>query len=87
MPLRRAKRHAWVSFGQPRPCRVRRARRRLTAVRREEDADLLLGYDANGGYGHRDHVKVYEVGRRAMEMAGVPESAAAPCTTHTARQL
>ncbi|MFD7658322.1 PIG-L deacetylase family protein, partial [Actinosynnema sp. NPDC059797] len=44
---------------------------RLAALLREERADVLLGYDANGGYGHRDHVKVHEVGRRAGELAGV----------------
>ncbi|WAL69098.1 PIG-L family deacetylase [Amycolatopsis cynarae] len=44
---------------------------RLAALLREERADVLLSYDANGGYGHRDHVKVHEVGRRAAELAGV----------------
>ena len=29
-------------------------------------------YDANGGYGHRDHVKVHQVGARAAELAGTP---------------
>src|SRR5271166_3678265 len=29
---------------------------RLADVLRAEDADLLLSYDRNGGYGHRDHV-------------------------------
>ncbi|WP_067831413.1 PIG-L deacetylase family protein [Actinomadura kijaniata] len=47
------------------------AARRLAALLREENADVLLGYDANGGYGHRDHVKVHHVGRRAAELAGV----------------
>ncbi|MBO0820965.1 MAG: PIG-L family deacetylase, partial [Nocardiopsaceae bacterium] len=37
----------------------------------EEDASLLLSYDARGGYGHRDHVKVHEVGTRAAELTGV----------------
>ncbi|WP_233515167.1 PIG-L family deacetylase [Marinitenerispora sediminis] len=32
---------------------------------------MLLSYDRNGGYGHPDHVRVHEVGRRAAEMAGV----------------
>jgi LmbE family N-acetylglucosaminyl deacetylase len=44
---------------------------RLADVLREEQADLLLSYDANGGYGHRDHVRVHEVGRKAAELAGV----------------
>ena len=45
---------------------------RLAAILREEDVDVLLTYDANGGYGHRDHVKVHEVGARAAELAGTP---------------
>jgi LmbE family N-acetylglucosaminyl deacetylase len=44
---------------------------RLAAILREEDADMLLSYDPNGGYGHRDHVRVHEVGKRAAELAGV----------------
>lgn len=44
---------------------------RLATLLREENADLLLSYDPNGGYGHRDHVKVHEVGKRAAELAGV----------------
>ncbi|WP_043263174.1 PIG-L deacetylase family protein [Streptomyces sp. CT34] len=48
------------------------AAQRLAALLREEDADLLIGYDANGGYGHRDHVKVHQVARRAAELAGTP---------------
>jgi LmbE family N-acetylglucosaminyl deacetylase len=44
---------------------------RLAGILREEGASVLLSYDANGGYGHRDHVKVHEVGQRAAELAGV----------------
>jgi len=44
---------------------------RLAALLREEHADVLLSYDPNGGYGHRDHVKVHAVGKRAAELAGV----------------
>ncbi|MFF0445634.1 PIG-L deacetylase family protein [Streptomyces sp. NPDC004609] len=60
------------------PGRVRFARAdteeavgRLARVLREERVDVLLGYDPNGGYGHRDHIKVHHVGRRAAELAGV----------------
>lgn len=42
----------------------------LAAILREERVDVLLTYDANGGYGHPDHVKVHHVGARAAEMAG-----------------
>jgi LmbE family N-acetylglucosaminyl deacetylase len=60
------------------PGRVRFARAdldeaagRLAALIREEDAGLLLSYDAHGGYGHRDHIKVHQVGARAAELTGV----------------
>lgn len=48
------------------------AAERLAALLREESVDLLLSYDPHGGYGHRDHVKVHEVGKRAAELAGTP---------------
>jgi LmbE family N-acetylglucosaminyl deacetylase len=44
---------------------------RLAALIRAESADLLLSYDARGGYGHRDHVQVHVVGARAAELTGV----------------
>lgn len=50
---------------------VEEAAARLAAVLRQERVDLLLSYDPNGGYGHRDHVKVHEVGKRAAELARV----------------
>jgi LmbE family N-acetylglucosaminyl deacetylase len=45
------------------------AARRLAEVLDEEDADVLVGYDWHGGYGHPDHVKVHRVARRASELA------------------
>ena len=45
---------------------------RLAAVLREERVDLLLSYDPNGGYGHRDHISVHQVGQRGAELAGTP---------------
>lgn len=42
---------------------------RLVAVLDEEDADVLVGYDWHGGYGHPDHVKVHDVAQRALELA------------------
>jgi LmbE family N-acetylglucosaminyl deacetylase len=45
---------------------------RLAEVLREERADVLLSYDRNGGYGHRDHVRVHDVGERAAYLAGTP---------------
>ncbi len=60
------------------PGRVRFARAdpaeaagKLAALLREEHADLLLSYDAQGGYGHRDHLKVHEVGAMAAALTGV----------------
>lgn len=44
---------------------------RLAGILAEERADLLTCYDANGTYGHPDHVKVHRVGVRAAELAGV----------------
>src|SRR5580700_4185900 len=43
---------------------------RLAGLIREEQADLLLSYDPRGGYGHRDHVKVHEVGVLAAQLTG-----------------
>ena len=45
---------------------------RLAAILLEESVDVLLTYDANGGYGHRDHLLVHQVGARAAEMAQTP---------------
>lgn len=43
---------------------------RVADLLREEAADVLLSYDRNGGYGHRDHVRVHQVAARAAELAG-----------------
>ena len=51
---------------------VEEAAQALAAILTEERADVLLTYDANGGYGHRDHVRVHQVGARAAELAGTP---------------
>jgi len=68
--------HGPLLFPDP-PDRVRFARAdpeeaaaKLASILREERAALLLSYDANGGYGHRDHVKVHQVGARAAQLAG-----------------
>jgi LmbE family N-acetylglucosaminyl deacetylase len=45
---------------------------RLAALLTEESADVLTTYDANGGYGHPDHVRVHEVGALAADLAGTP---------------
>ncbi|MCX7621912.1 MAG: PIG-L family deacetylase [Acidimicrobiales bacterium] len=48
------------------------AAERLAAILREVGADVLTIYDEHGGYGHPDHIKVHQVGRRAAELAGIP---------------
>ena len=41
----------------------------MAAILLEEDADILTGYDANGGYGHPDHLHVHRVARCAQAIA------------------
>lgn len=41
----------------------------LAEILLQERADVLTTYDPHGGYGHRDHVHVHEVGARAAELA------------------
>ena len=50
---------------------VEEVARRLADVLREERADVVTIYDANGGYGHPDHIQVHRVGVRATEIAGI----------------
>jgi LmbE family N-acetylglucosaminyl deacetylase len=50
---------------------VEEAAGKLAGVLADERADLLLSYDPQGGYGHRDHVQVHQVGARAAQLAGV----------------
>jgi LmbE family N-acetylglucosaminyl deacetylase len=45
------------------------AARRLADLLDEEDADVLVGYDWHGNYGHPDHVKVHHVVHRAADLA------------------
>lgn len=42
---------------------------RLARILDEEDADVLVGYDWHGNYGHPDHVKVHPVAYRAATLA------------------
>ncbi len=49
---------------------VDEAAQRLADLLRAEQADVLTSYDANGGYGHPDHIQVHRVGIRAGELAG-----------------
>ena len=70
--------HGPLLFPDP-PDRARFARApleeaagRLAAILREEDAEILIGYDPSGTYGHRDHVRVHDVAVRAARLAGTP---------------
>jgi LmbE family N-acetylglucosaminyl deacetylase len=49
---------------------VDEAATRLARILEEEKADVLTIYDANGNYGHPDHIQVHVVGVRAAEIAG-----------------
>lgn len=51
---------------------VEEAAARLAVVLAEERADVLTVYDARGGYGHRDHVRVRAVGLAAAAAAATP---------------
>lgn len=66
--------------GRVRFCRapLEEAAERLAAILRTERADVLLTYDAQGGYGHRDHVRVHEVGARAAEIARLTSNTPTP---------
>lgn len=42
--------------------------RRIADVCDEEDADILVGYDPSGGYGHPDHLQVHRAVRTARTL-------------------
>jgi len=44
----------------------------IAAVIIELEPDVVVTYDANGGYGHPDHVRAHEATRTATEVLGVP---------------
>ena len=46
--------------------------RRVAAVLVEESADALVVYDAAGGYGHPDHMRVHTTGVAAARTTGTP---------------
>ena len=51
---------------------IAEAAERLAGILREERAEILVGYDPNGGYRHRDHIRVYEVAELAAKLAETP---------------
>lgn len=48
---------------------VDEAGQRLAEILDEVEADVLISYDWHGNYGHPDHIKVHQVGQRALELA------------------
>jgi LmbE family N-acetylglucosaminyl deacetylase len=48
------------------------AAQRLADILHAEQVDVLTHYDWHGNYGHPDHIKVHQVGKRAAEIAGTP---------------
>jgi len=49
---------------------IEEAARKLAAILKEENAEVLTIYDDHGVYGHPDHIQVHRVGVRAAELAG-----------------
>lgn len=66
---------------------VEEAAERLADLLAEESADLLIGYDVNGGYGHPDHVQVHRVGVLAARLAGTPRLVEAAVNPWVARLM
>ena len=46
--------------------------RRIARICDEEDADILVGYDPSGGYGHPDHLQVHKAVRAASVLTARP---------------
>lgn len=42
---------------------------RVASILDEEDADVIVGYDWHGNYGHPDHIRVHHIAYRAAELA------------------
>ena len=51
---------------------IEEAAERLAVILRAERAEILVGYDPNGGYRHRDHIRVHEVAELAAKVAETP---------------
>jgi LmbE family N-acetylglucosaminyl deacetylase len=51
---------------------VDRVAEQVAAVLDDEAADVLTVYDDNGGYGHRDHLRVRDAGLAAAARVGTP---------------
>lgn len=49
---------------------IEAAAARVADIAATRGADVLIGYDRAGGYGHRDHVHVHHIARRAAQISG-----------------
>lgn len=47
---------------------------RVAEVLADQSADIVIGYDRAGGYGHRDHVQVHQIVRQAVERLDAPRA-------------
>lgn len=54
----------------------------LVAAILSANPDLVISYDAGGGYGHPDHMRAAEVSRSAAELLGIPFSQVVPESDH-----
>jgi N-acetyl-1-D-myo-inositol-2-amino-2-deoxy-alpha-D-glucopyranoside deacetylase len=54
---------------------LREAADRLVEILDRERPQVMLGYDATGGYGHPDHIKAHQVAVAAFEAAGAARPA------------
>lgn len=64
--------HGWESNQNPEAfmnADVDQAAAKLVQILDQEDADVLVGYDWHGNYGHPDHIMVHRVAARAAELA------------------
>ena len=62
----------WAENDDPRSlnqAEVDEAAERLARILDREDADVVVGYDYHGNYGHPDHIAVHRLTRRAAELA------------------
>jgi N-acetyl-1-D-myo-inositol-2-amino-2-deoxy-alpha-D-glucopyranoside deacetylase len=50
----------------------------IGVVLAREQADAVVSYDVDGGYGHPDHVRAHEAARAAADAAGLPFYAISP---------
>ena len=86
----RARRPATIrghSCGRPSAARTTNAAvALLAAVLDEVEPDVVLTYDADGGYGHPDHIAAHQVAVAAARRCGVPRVLAVVRPRHAIRR-